>query len=78
MVDSFQLLTNDLKGKILTLKINNSDFSKSFFFSYLYFHIYKYRTEENSFSQICAEIFLYHYYSFWEGIRRQQGAWSCE
>ena len=35
MVDSFQLLTNDLKGKILTLKINNSDFSKSFFF-----HIY--------------------------------------
>ena len=32
MVDSFQLLTNDLKGKILTLKINNSDFSKSFFF----------------------------------------------
>ena len=29
MVDSFQLLTNDLKGKILTLKINNSDFSKS-------------------------------------------------
>ena len=35
MVDSFQLLTNDLKGKILTLKINNSDFSKSFFFSYL-------------------------------------------
>ena len=34
MVDSFQLLTNDLKGKILRLKINNSDFSKSFF-SYL-------------------------------------------
>ena len=32
MVDSFQLLTNDLKGKILTMKINNSDFSKSFFF----------------------------------------------
>ena len=32
MVDSFQLLTNDLKGKILTLKINNSDFSKSVFF----------------------------------------------
>ena len=32
MVDSFQLLTNDLKGKILTIKINNSDFSKSFFF----------------------------------------------
>ena len=66
MVDSFQLLTNDLKGKILTLKINNSDFSKSFFF-----HIYKYRTEENTFSQICAEIFLYHCYSFWEAIRRE-------
>ena len=66
MVDSFQLLTNDLKGKILTLKINNSDVSKSFFF-----HIYKYRTEENTFSQICAEIFLYHCYSFWEGIRRE-------
>ena len=32
MVDSFQLLTNDLKGKILTLKINKSDFLKSFFF----------------------------------------------
>ena len=32
MVDSFQLLTNDLKGKILTLKINDSDFSKSVFF----------------------------------------------
>ena len=66
MVDSFQLLTNDLKGKILTLKINNSDFSNSFLF-----HIYKYRTQENSFSHICAEIFLYHYYSFWEGIRRE-------
>ena len=65
MVDSFQLLTNDLKGKILTLKINNSDFSKSFF------HICKWRTEGNTLSQICAEMFLYHYYTFWEGIRRE-------
>ena len=63
-MDSFQVLTNDLKGKILTHKINNSDFSNSFFF-----HIYKNRTEENTFSQICAEVFLYHYYSFWERIR---------
>ena len=31
-MDSCQVLTNDLKGKILTHKINNSDFSKIFFF----------------------------------------------
>ena len=31
-VDSFQVLTNDLKGKIFTHKIHNSAFSTSFFF----------------------------------------------
>ena len=62
MVDSFQLLTNDLKGKILTLKINNSDFSKSFFFISI-------NTGQREI--LLVKFVRGHYYSFWEGIRRE-------